>query len=106
MFTSVPYATSRGDPKTQTDADVYLYGLSFCEHCREGQKLLEESGIRFSMTYLDQLEPDVRRPILRSFREIYGERVIYPVLEINGQFTFGYDRESWSNLLASISHRE
>ena len=103
MFTSIQYASSRGDPEQETSAHVYFYGLSFCDHCQEGRKLLEESGIPFSMTYLDQLEPEIRRPVLKSFRDIYGKSVLYPVLEIEGEYTFGYDREVWSDLLRSIS---
>ncbi|MFW6312960.1 MAG: glutaredoxin family protein [Spirochaetota bacterium] len=102
MFSTIPYEQSRGDPEHASN-EIYLYGLSFCEHCAEGRALLEELGVPFAMTYLDRLEPDVRRPVLRKFREIYGKSVIYPVLEIAGEFTFGYSRDKWSSLLRSIS---
>ncbi|HKJ86072.1 MAG TPA: glutaredoxin [Spirochaetia bacterium] len=104
MFSTIPYEYSRGDPE-QASSDIYLYGLSFCDHCAEARTLLEELDVPFSMTYLDTLEPDVRRPVLRKFREMYGKSVIYPVLEVDGEFTFGYSREKWSDLLRSISQK-
>jgi glutaredoxin len=103
MFDTVRYASSGGDSDSTTESRVYLYGLSFCEHCTQGRALLEELGIDFSMTYLDKLEPGVRRPILKHFRDLYGKPVVYPVLEIDGEFTFGYNREVWSDLLRPIS---
>ena len=105
MFERIPYVVSQGDSDTPAEHDIYLYGLSFCDHCATGKEFLEESGVPFSMTHLDQLEPEVRRPVLKTFREMYGKPVIYPVLEIDGEFTFGYSREVWSDLLRSISQK-
>jgi glutaredoxin len=85
--------------------DVYLYGLSFCESCREGRRLLEELGLAFRMTHLDQLEPDVRRPVLHELRAMYGKSVLYPVLEVDGEFTFGFEREAWTRALAPVLNR-
>jgi glutaredoxin len=99
MFPSIPYVSSRGEPSVDATHDVYLYGLSFCDHCQAARGLLEQLGISFAMTYLDQLEPDVRRPVLATFRELYGKSVIYPVIEIDGVFTFGFDRDTWLRLL-------
>jgi len=102
MFSTIPYVSSRGDPE-QTKESVCFYGLSFCQHCHEGRALLDELGVSYRMTYLDELEPEVRRPVLRKFREIYRKPVLYPVLEIDGEYTFGYSREVWSDLLRSVS---
>lgn len=103
MFATIPYTSSRADPEAIRAPRVYLYGLSFCDHCAHGQRLLEETGVDFSMTHLDTLEPGIRRPVLKRFRELYGKPVVYPVLEIDGEFTFGYNRELWSDLLHPIS---
>lgn len=105
MFERIPYVASHGDPEASAAHDIYLYGLSFCDHCSSGREFLEDLDIPFAMTYLDQLEPEVRRPVLKTFREMYGKPVVYPVLEIDGEFTFGYSREVWSDLLRSISQK-
>lgn len=103
MFSTIPYESSRSASASGEPARVILYGLSFCGHCAEGRELLEELGVEFSSTYLDRLDPDVRRPVLARFRAVYGKPVIYPVLEIDGEFTFGYDKEIWSGLLSALS---
>jgi glutaredoxin len=103
MFDTVPYEPSHDGPVAVAESRVFFYGLSFCDHCAQGRKLLEESGIQFSWTHLDRLEPDVRRPVLRAFRDVYGKPVIYPVLEIDGEYTFGYNQAIWSDLIGSIS---
>jgi len=104
MFSTIPYEHSRGDPE-RASSNIYLYGLSFCDHCTQGKALLEELGVPYSVTYLDTLPPEVRRPVLKRFREMYGKSVIYPVLEIDGEFVFGYNREEWSDLLRSNSQK-
>ena len=102
MFSDIPYVTSSGEP-ADASAEVYFYGLSFCDHCTAGKQLLEEMNVPFAMVYLDQLEPAQRRPVLRAFRETYGKQVIYPVLEVNGNYTFGFNREVWSEILQPVS---
>ena len=102
MFSTIPYVSSRDDPEL-AEEEVYFYGLSFCEHCTRGRELLDELGIPYRMTYLDELAPDIRRPVLTEFRRIYGKSVLYPVLEIDGAYTFGYDRQIWSELLRPLS---
>ncbi|MFW5688681.1 MAG: glutaredoxin family protein, partial [Spirochaetota bacterium] len=89
MYSSIPYTYPEGAPDDRP-VDVYFYGLSFCDHCAEGRSLLEKLGVPFAMTYLDQLDPGVRRPVLQAFRKLHGERVLFPVLEVDGEFTFGY----------------
>lgn len=113
MYDTIPYVSSRdhtadGRPTegsaAQGSPGVYLYGLSFCDHCTSGKEMLEELGIPFAMTLLDQLDPAVRRPVLKSLRDRYGKQVVFPVLEIDGEFTFGFNRKIWSELLQSVSH--
>lgn len=103
MFSTIPYETTRAASASADPARIILYGLSFCDHCAQGRAFLEEIGVSFMHTHLDRLEPDVRRPVLAKLREIYGKPVIYPVLEIDGEFTFGFNEEVWSDLLKSES---
>ncbi|TVQ22065.1 MAG: glutaredoxin family protein [Spirochaetaceae bacterium] len=93
MFDSIPYTRHYADQ--HDEHRVYLYGLSYCEHCEQGRQLLEEQGVAFDMTHLDTLAADVRRPVLKAFRDEYGEHVPYPVLEIDDEYLFGFNREVW-----------
>lgn len=99
MFSTIPYATSRPASTSADTARIILYGLSFCDHCAQGRAFLEELGVDFSFTHIDRLDPEVRRPVLARFRELYGKPVVYPVLEIDGEFTFGFNEEVWAELL-------
>lgn len=102
MFASIPYTSADGEPADPEQADAILYALSFCTHCAEAKTFLEELDVSFAMTQLDTLDPDLRRPALQALRRIYGDRVIYPVLEIDGEMTFGYDRDIWRDRLRSV----
>ena len=99
MFSTIPYERPRTASPADDEARIFLYGLSFCDHCAQARAFLEELGVDFSYTQIDRLEPEVRRPVLARFRQIYGKPVIYPVLEIDGEFTFGFSEEIWSGLL-------
>ncbi len=103
MFETIPYARSKQVPDRPDAPPVYFYGLSSCEHCKEGRDLLEEQQVPFEMVYLDTLDPEIRRPVLHEFRQRYGDRVPYPVLEIEGEFLFGFDRERWVQRIAPIA---
>jgi glutaredoxin len=106
MFPTVDYHVSpRSQAAPDETPDVFFYGLSFCGHCVEGKTLLQELGLEFRWTFIDLLEPDVRRPILKALRDRAGEPVNYPVLEVNGEFVFGYNRAVWSELLRSGSQK-
>ncbi len=95
MFDTIAYKTMGPAPAAGAKTRVFFYGLSFCDHCVEGIAFLDELGIPYAMTYIDALEPDVRRPVLSAFRRIHGEPVIYPVLEVDGDLTVGFNREVW-----------
>jgi glutaredoxin len=101
MFETIPYEAKNIEVDDQHVAhEIYLYGLSYCGHCQEGQAFLEELGVPFKMALIDTLEADVRRPALKRFRDIYGKHVPYPVLEVDGEYLFGFDREAWEQHLS------
>lgn len=102
MFQDVAYETyppGRGNPPTGEPPAVFLYALTFCPHCDLGKEFLTERGCGFRMVYVDKIEPEIRRTVLRSLRETYGKSVLYPVLEIHGEFTFGFSPEVWRTRL-------
>lgn len=96
MFETLPLTAQ---PAGATESDVILYGLSTCSHCAQGRATLDELGVPYRWTYLDLLEPSVRRPALAELRRIAGERVLYPVLEVGETMLFGFNREEWLEAL-------
>ena len=103
MFRTLPYARSRKAVDKPSTPPIYLYGLTACAHCLAARRLLEEHELPFQMVYLDTLDPDVRRPAMQALRKEYGDRVLYPVLEIDGRFMFGFDREEWTVLIDTLA---
>ena len=102
MYESVEYhvyGNASSDPAT----DIYLYGLSFCGHCSEAKVFLSDIDASYRWVYLDELNPETRRAVLADLRRRSGQPVTYPVLEVNGDYHFGYNRENWSDLLRSVS---
>lgn len=95
MFESIPYKLEGPVPREGEEPRVYFYGLSFCSHCEEGLSLLEEKGVSFYMAYIDELQPEIRRPVLSALRKEYGKPVMYPVLEVDGEYIVGFNRDLW-----------
>ena len=105
MFQTLPYARSRKAVDKPGIPPMYLYGLTTCVHCLTARRLLEEYELPFHMVYLDTLDVEVRRPVMQALRAQYGSRVLYPVLEVDGDFMFGFDRDEWTELLESLEER-
>ncbi len=102
MFQTLPYARSRKAADRPKVPPMYLYGLTTCSHCLTARRFLEEYELPFQMVYLDTLEPEIRRPVMHALREAYGRRVLYPVLEVDGEFVFGFDHDEWTELIESL----
>lgn len=80
---------------------AYVYGLSFCSHCAEARAFLTEEGISVHAMLLDRLPAERRHEIQADFERAYGAKPIYPVLEIDGELYFGFNREVWRRLLST-----
>jgi len=50
---------------------------------------------------LDRLPAERRHEIQADFERAYGAKPIYPVLEIDGELYFGFNREVWRRLLST-----
>lgn len=85
---------------------VTVYGLLQCVPCKEAKEFLQESGLAFRYVILEHQKPDIRQELKRRFQEILGRRPVYPVLEVNGEFTFGFHIETWRTELAQIDGAE
>jgi glutaredoxin len=78
---------------------VALYGLSFCDHCHEGKAFLESAGIEFEFAFIDLQPAPIRAQATARFRRVYGESLIYPILEVDGELIFGFDESEWRSRL-------
>jgi glutaredoxin len=80
---------------------AYVYGLSFCDHCNEAVQFLESEGFGLRFVYLDRIRGEIRKRVTAELEEVRGEKLIYPILELHGEFYFGFDPTVWKDLLAA-----
>lgn len=78
---------------------VVLYGLSYCDHCHDGKRFLESTGIQFEFAFIDSHPAPVRAQATARFRRAYGKPLIYPILEVDGEYIFGFDETEWKTRL-------
>ena len=80
--------------------DVTLYSLQRCEPCRDAHEFLRRHGVRYRSVTVDWQLPQRRIAIKQTLEEQYGARPIYPAIEIDGVFFFGFDSDRWRELLS------
>lgn len=62
-------------------AQVILYGLSTCIHCRHTREYLEENNIEFDCTYVDKLFGQEQEKALAKVREL-NPRMSFPTMVV------------------------
>jgi len=90
------YTSIEGRPESP---ELTLYGLSFCDHCKDAEQLLRSMGFAFRYLQVDILP---RKEILKIKRKIEpagGKSIIYPVLQIDDAFLYGFDQNIWEQKL-------
>ena len=70
-------------------ADVKMYTLSTCSHCRRTKEFFASQGIEFEFTDVDLLTGDERRAAVEQIRKI-NPRVSYPTIMIGEKIIVGF----------------
>jgi glutaredoxin len=73
--------------------------LMRCEPCREAKEFLARHDIAYRSVTVDWQLPEQRIAVKKRLEQAYGDRPIYPVLELDGQLHFGFDAGRWAALL-------
>ena len=79
--------------------ELTLYGLSFCDHCREAKELLESMGLSFRYLQVDRLPKKEIVRIKRKIEPAGGKSIVYPVLKTDNVFLYGFDQTIWQQKL-------
>lgn len=96
MYEDVRYKKLEGARRVD---EAYVYGLSYCDHCKEAVQFLATEGFALRYVYLDRIRGEIRKRVTTELEELRGEKLIYPILELNGEFYFGFDPDTWRRLL-------
>jgi glutaredoxin len=91
---------------TGSPENVTVYGLLQCVPCKEAKEFMESTGLAFRYVILEQQKPEVRQELKKTFQAELGARPVFPVLEVNGELTFGFRTEQWRTELAQIDEAE
>jgi glutaredoxin-like protein NrdH len=81
-----------------TDADVKLYTLSTCSHCKSTKTLLNECDVVYDFVDLDLLEGEERKAILEDVKEI-NPRCTFPTIQIGDTVIVGFKEAEIKNAL-------
>lgn len=79
-------------------ADVTLYALSTCPYCKRAIKFLQERGVDFDVIFLDELEGDKRKEVIKKVHEISGSYAV-PLIVKGNKHVLGYDEKEIQELL-------
>ena len=86
--------------------EVVIYGLTRCEPCGDAKQFMNEKGWAYKYVHLERQPAELRQQIKKEFASAQGKRPVFPVLEIDGQYYFGFDPETWEGLITSSSGDE
>ncbi len=67
-------------------ANVYLYALSTCVHCRNTRQFLDEKNIEYDYVYVDKLSGQEREKAIEEVRK-YNPKLSFPTIVIDGDKT-------------------
>ncbi len=67
-------------------ANVYLYALSTCVHCRNTRQFLDEKNIEYDYVYVDKLTGQEREKAIEEVRK-YNPKLSFPTIVIDGDKT-------------------
>lgn len=71
---------------------VKLYALSTCSHCKKTKELLQNKGVDFDATDVDQLEGDQRQQVIEEVKQ-YNPSLSFPTLLIGDKCIVGYKKD-------------
>lgn len=73
-------------------AEVKIYTISTCGHCKLTKKLLSDCNIEYEFVDVDQLDGDERQAILDDVRKL-NPRCSFPTILIGNKVIIGYREE-------------
>jgi len=72
----------------QKSAQVALYALSTCSHCKAVRQLLDRLGVPYDEIDVDLLDGEARKQTLARLRR-HNPRVAFPTTVIGGEAVIG-----------------
>ena len=75
-----------------TDAEVKIYSLTTCGHCKATKRLLSECDVAYDFVDVDILEGDERKAILEDVK-LLNPKCSFPTIKIGDKVIVGYKED-------------
>ncbi|AAB89710.1 MULTISPECIES: glutaredoxin family protein [Archaeoglobus] len=79
-------------------AEVLMYGLSTCPHCKRTLEFLKREGVDFEVIWIDKLEGEERKKVIEKVHSISGSYSV-PVVVKGDKHVLGYNEEKLKELI-------
>lgn len=74
------------------EANVQLYSLSTCSHCKATKQLLADCTVKYDVVDVDLLEGDERKAIIEDVKKL-NPRCSFPTIIIGNIVIVGYKEQ-------------
>jgi len=81
-------------------ADIKVYALSTCVHCKHAKEFLEEKHIPYDCVHVDYLTGEERTKIMDIVRKL-NPALSFPTIVIGDKVIVGFRRDELLNMLES-----
>ena len=79
-------------------AEVVMYGLTTCPHCKRAHKFLSENGVNFDVIWIDKLEGEERKRVIEKVHSISGSYSV-PLIVKGDRYVLGFNKERLIELI-------
>lgn len=90
---------AEGSPTGPADADIVIYGASWCGACRSAEAFLRQRGVAFIEKDIEE-DPEALREMQAKARAAGVQPSGIPVIDFRGEILTGFDRRRMEQLLA------
>lgn len=83
-------------------ADITLYALSTCVHCKHAKEYLEEHNQEYDCIYVDRLSGEERNETIRTVKK-FNPNLSFPTVVIGDDVIVGFKKEAIDQALEGQS---
>lgn len=85
--------------KGENKGHIMLYALSTCGWCKKCKKLLDDMKVEYNFIYVDQLEGEDRKEILKELEKYNPDKNFPTIVVNNDKCIIGFNEEELRKVL-------
>lgn len=79
-------------------ADIKVYALSTCIHCKKAKEFLDECNLEYDTTYVDRLTGDERNEVVSTIKKV-NPSLSFPTIVIGERVVVGFNKDDLKEAL-------